>query len=83
MIDLVVKHILLFLSLTICTYWSSNTFTLILHLLCLVKLEKLLYFRHLEIVIANSPDQPIEMLFELKILTSDDNALERDWAHIG
>ena len=81
-VDFMIQHILLFLSLTARSSRMTNAVSFILHLLRLVKLEELFYFRHLEVVVAHCPNQPVEVLLKLKILPSDNNALERNRPHI-
>lgn len=75
MVDFLLDQVLLFGTLRI---WRSSCFTL--HVVEI--LEKLLYFGHLKVVETNCPDQPVEMLFELKVLPGDNKTIKGAWLHI-
>ena len=76
-----VEHVLLLLALAV---WASLycAVSFVLHLLCLMELEELFDLGHLEVIVANGPHQPVEVLLQLKELASDDYALEGDGAHL-
>lgn len=76
MIDFLLDQVLLFRTLSI---RSTNSFAL--HVVEI--LEKLLDLGHLKVVKANGPNEPIEMFFELKVLSGDDETIKGTWLHIG